>query len=176
MKAAYSHLWLPSPLYIVYMMEGGGLGHETNKQYKCVTVRPARLPPAGMVWTRRTCTHAAGLISHIPMKPMHGYMLMHISHYVRTRLGTKLACIILYIYTVYPEILATSLIWWFGVHDQNCQNSYHQTYISLLTMFFPCCTIVKFKLIFSNILLQPDLVQIAKFNDHQYFRIYICNK
>ena len=27
-------------------------------------------------------------------------------------------------------------------------------------------------LIFANILLQPDLVQIAKFNDRQYFRIY----
>ena len=37
-------------------------------------------------------------------------------------------------------------------------------------MLCPCCATAKFN--FANILLQPDLAQIAKYNDHQYFQIY----
>ena len=37
-------------------------------------------------------------------------------------------------------------------------------------MLCPCCATAKF--IFRQFLLQPDLAQIAKFNDRQYFRIY----
>ena len=40
--------------------------------------------------------------------------------------------------TVYPEILATFLIWRFGSQDQN-----HQIYIDLLTILSPCCATTK---------------------------------
>ena len=49
-------------------------------------------------------------------------------------------------------------------------NFYHQIHINLLTMLCPCCTTAKFN--FRQFLLQPDLAQIAKFNDRLYFRIY----
>ena len=53
-----------------------------------------------------------------------------------------------------------------------CQN-YHQIYIDLLTMLCPCFAIAKKIVILANIIkLQPDLAQITRFNDSQYFRIY----
>ena len=69
-------------------------------------------------------------------------------------------------HTVYPEILATFLIWRFGGQYQN-----HQICINLLTICF-VLAVQPPNLISANIKVQPDLVQIVKFNDRQYFRIY----
>ena len=71
---------------------------------------------------------------------------------------------------VYLEILATFLIWRFGVQDQNRQIS-----ITKFTKTYLLCFVLAVQLpnlIFANIKIQPDLAQIAKFNDRQYFRIY----
>ena len=71
---------------------------------------------------------------------------------------------------VYPEILATFLIWRFGSQDQNRQIS-----ITKFTQTYLLCFVLAVQLpnlIFANIKLQPDLAQIAKFNDRQYFQIY----
>ena len=82
--------------------------------------------------------------------------------------------IVLYIFTLmlttaiqhtiyYPEMWVTFLIWWLDGQDQNRQfvspNSHRPT------MLCPCCAPVNMKL-------QPDIAQIAKLNDRQYFRIH----
>ena len=54
----------------------------------------------------------------------------------------------------------TFLIWWFGSQDQDYQ----------ISVPCPCCATAKFNS--TNIELQPDLAQIVKFNDGQYFQIY----
>ena len=71
--------------------------------------------------------------------------------------------------SIYPEILATLLIWQFGGQDQN-----RQIYITKFTQAYLLCFVLAVQLpnsTFANILLQPDLAQIAKFNHCQYFRI-----
>ena len=72
----------------------------------------------------------------------------------------------MYVHTIYPEILAIFLIWWFGGQDQNCQ-----IYITKFAYTNLLCFVLAVQLpnlISANIKLQPDLVQISKFNDRQY--------
>ena len=72
---------------------------------------------------------------------------------------------------VYPETLATCLIWRFGGHaGSESPNFYHQMYIDLLTMLCPCFSTAN--LISAGMKLQPDLVEITNLNDRKYFQIY----
>ena len=80
------------------------------------------------------------------------------------------------LHTIYPEILVTFLIWGLAVRIKIANflspNSYKPTYYALSLL----CSCQIF--IFTSILLQSNVAQIAKFTDRQYFRIsgttYAC--